>query len=106
MIIMLRFAPLSYGLMNGCFAVMNVKFRDFMIATVISLVKLFWYVYVGSTLESLTHSTNDKMWVPLAVGGVAAVIATVFITRWVNQEMSKLSDNEMDVETDENTLLP
>ena len=112
MLVAIRLAPWPFALTTCALAIIpTLRVRDFVAATAVGLLKAFWHVYVGSSLEDFTggsgnsggnstgngtgngtgnsgnNSSASRTLITLAVSTLLLLASTYFIVRAVQREM-------------------
>ena len=99
----MRVAPYPYNLMNGLCAASTISFRNYAIATLFSLPKLFLETSIGSSVQSLSEGITENMnWVKIlqlsltVVLGLGVTLYVVWLARRVikNYEMEQVRQNQ------------
>ncbi len=81
-----------FTLLNYAFGLMQVKLRDYMLASWIGMMPgTIMYVYLGSLAQAATgdRTRTTGEWVLYGVGLVATVVVTVFVTRVAKKALAK-----------------
>jgi uncharacterized membrane protein YdjX (TVP38/TMEM64 family) len=98
-VVLVRLVPIfPFGMLNYGFSVTRVPFWKYVLASWVGMFPgTVMYVYFGSAAESLTRvlagevertAMQNTLFI---VGGVAAVLVTVFLTRRAKRELDELS---------------
>ncbi|QDG50295.1 TVP38/TMEM64 family protein [Persicimonas caeni] len=102
-VMLARLVPIfPFGLLNYGFSVTRVPFWKYVLASWIGMFPAtVMYVYFGSAAGSLARVLAGEVErTPMQnalfiVGGIAAVLVTVFLTRRARQELDKLTEGEV-----------
>jgi protein maelstrom len=103
-VLLSRLVPLPFGLTNSIFSVTNVRFFDYIFASIIGLIPTqILTCYVGSTFKSMKDALNSntahEAYFILAVQIVVAVVLMVFMLKLAkiefNKQLNALSANNL-----------
>ncbi|CAG8560620.1 9839_t:CDS:2 [Paraglomus occultum] len=90
-IFLIRLSPFPFTYSNAFFASLHtVSFPTFLLATVLSLPKLFAHIFIGSRLGNLSLKNMDKTsklvnYLTIAIGGLLFIIATYYVYQKTNK---------------------
>ncbi|KAI9144262.1 hypothetical protein BKA69DRAFT_1022485, partial [Paraphysoderma sedebokerense] len=93
LLVFIRLAPYPFNIFNVLLSTTLITFRDFILATALSLVKIAIHIYIGSQLHSLTdmisgkHRSNPLSIAFLVVGGCIAIGLLVWFWIVVKREI-------------------
>ncbi len=97
-VMLLRLSPVfPFSLLNYGLGLTGVRFRDYFVACIAMIPGTFLYVYYGYTAKSLTElgAGTDKgagQWIFLAVGLLATLVVTAFVTRIARRALKEATD--------------
>lgn len=58
LLFLIRLAPYPWTIMNFVLGTTRIRYFDYISATALSLVKIFFHIYIGSSLNSFTESAT------------------------------------------------
>jgi uncharacterized membrane protein YdjX (TVP38/TMEM64 family) len=85
-----RLSPLvPFGLQNYLFGVTKVRRRDYLAATALAIIPgTVVYAFIGATGRSLMAGGSAMNWTMLAVGIVATIVLSIFLSRLAKKRLN------------------
>jgi uncharacterized membrane protein YdjX (TVP38/TMEM64 family) len=108
LVLVMRMAPIPFGVQNGLFSVSNVSILSFAVATVVGLVpEIVMLVYMGTTMADLTSIVTGKFefgfWQQLTLGleiGVSLILC-ILLFFFSREAMRKVKERQKQMELDD-----
>ncbi len=107
---LLRLSPaIPFNLQNYLYGLTPVRFWPYAFTSWIAMMPgTFLYVYLGHVTGAAVAADRQRTlgeWAMLAIGLVATVVVTVYVTRLANRKLKEQADREQADEDADNTLL-